>query len=610
MSKPRKKDKIAHFDVAKLKDLLRKMGARPAHFVIPLFLGLAAAGFEAISVGLLIPLANGVIKMDFGFIRELPVFKTLSIKFLSTSSNLSIFFLLVGIVFLTAVIKNVLEYFSSLSIAYQLRKFSDRMRRAIFQRYLSFGKLFFDRTSIGHHEYILTGCTDTIVMNIMGLHEIFSTTFKSMVYVMIMFAISWKLTIIIIIIFPLMNSSLRGIIDKIKSGSVYYTQAHLALSRGIFNALSCIPLVKLYNKEQLERQRFDKSSELVAKWEFSMDKKWRLTKPVTEIGLLIVILLLISFMVFTVMRGQAGRIGSFLVYFYILRRTAEGFRIPSKIKVILASITGPASELLKVFDDKDKFFVPQGNKVFADLKRGIEFNGLSFSYTRGLVVLEEISFFIEKGKMTAVIGPTGVGKTTLINLILRFYDCPPSTVFIDGTDIREFTLESLRDQMALVSQDVLLFNDTLRNNIAYGGNQPVSEENLIDATKKARLYDFVSKLPRGFDTEIGDRGVKLSGGEKQRVSIARALLKDAEILILDEATSSLDTSTERLIQEAIEEAIRGKTTIVIAHRLSTIRNADKIVVIEKGRFVEEGSLTELLEKKGKFYQYWEEQKFY
>lgn len=610
MSKPKQENNTAYLDVAKLKGLLHKMGARPAHFIIPLFLGLLAAGFEAISVGLLIPLANGVIKMDFGFIGELPVFKALSVKFLSTSSNLSIFFLLVGIVFLTAVIKNVLEYFSSLSVAYQLRKFSDRMRRAIFQRYLSFGKLFFDRTSVGHHEYILTGCTNAIVMNIMGLHEIFSTAFKSMVYIVIMFAISWKLTIIIIIILPVMNFSLRWIIDKIKSSSVYYTQAHLALSRGIFNTLSCIPLVKIYNKEQLERQKFDKNSDLVARWEFSMDKKWRLTKPVMEIGLLIVILLLISFMVFTVMRGQAGKIGSFLVYFYILRRTAEGFRIPTKIKVILASITGPATELLKVFDDKDKFFVPEGNKVFADLKRGIEFNGLSFSYIRGLAVLEEVSFFIEKGKMTAIVGPTGVGKTTLINLILRFYDCPPSTIFIDGTDIREFTLKSLRDQMALVSQDVLLFNDTLRNNIAYGGERPVNEENLIDVAKKARLYNFIMKLPKAFDTEIGDRGVKLSGGEKQRVSIARALLKDPEILILDEATSSLDTSTERLIQEAIEEAVRGKTTIVIAHRLSTIRNADKIVVIENGRFVEEGSLTELLEKKGKFYQYWEEQKFY
>lgn len=164
--------------------------------------------------------------------------------------------------------------------------------------------------------------------------------------------------------------------------------------------------------------------------------------------------------------------------------------------------------------------------------------------------------------------------------------------------------------MALVSQDILLFNDTLRHNITYGMVGPVSEERLIDVAKKARLYDFILRLPKGFDTEIGDRGVKLSGGEKQRVSIARALFKDYEILILDEATSSLDTRTERLIQEAIEEAVKGRTTIVIAHRLSTIRNADKIVVVENGRFVEEGSLAELLEKKGKFYQYWEEQKFY
>jgi len=191
---------------------------------------------------------------------------------------------------------------------------------------------------------------------------------------------------------------------------------------------------------------------------------------------------------------------------------------------------------------------------------------------------------------------------------MRYYDCPPGTIILDDKDIRDFSLPSLLDHIALVSQETFLFNESLRYNITYGLAE-VSEEQLQDTVERARLSEFVQSLPKGLDTLIGDRGVQLSGGEKQRVSIARALLKGAEILILDEATSSLDTKTEKLIQEAIDEAVRGRTTIVIAHRLSTIQHADHIVVIEQGRCLEQGALEELLAKKGTFYELWEEQKF-
>lgn len=595
-----------------IKELLYKLNVRPAHFIIPLFLGLLVAVFEGISAGLLVPLARGVIKMDFGFVRELPIFRNVVLRFvqLPLSSNLFIFIMLVGVIFLAAIIRHIMQYLSSLSVCYQMTQFSNRLRKAIFSRYLSFGKLFFDRTNIGHLDYVLVQCAHIIIRHCMVLHDVFSNTFMFLVYIIIMFAISWKLTVFVIIVFPILNYSLKWLIKKIGKTSESYTKAHMALSRKIFNTLSCIPLVKAYTRDEEERREFDKASDLAAEWDFSMEKKLQLIRPVQEIILLIAILSLISFMAFMVLKGQSDKIGSFLVYFYILRRASGGFQIPNQTRVLVATISGPASELLKVFDDKRKFFVPEGDKAFGGLRRKIELNHLNFSYMEGLPILEDLSLSIEKGKLTAIVGPTGVGKTTLISLIMRFYDCPPSTIFIDGVDIREFTLKSLIRQMALVSQDILLFNDTLWNNITYGIDGPISEDKLIDVVKKARLYDFIMKLPKGLDTEIGDRGVKLSGGEKQRTSIARALLKNSEILILDEATSSLDTKTERLIQEAIEEAVRGRTTMVIAHRLSTIRNADKIVVIENGRLIEEGALNELLEKKGKFYQYWEEQKFY
>ncbi|MDD5218937.1 MAG: ATP-binding cassette domain-containing protein, partial [Candidatus Omnitrophica bacterium] len=205
--------------------------------------------------------------------------------------------------------------------------------------------------------------------------------------------------------------------------------------------------------------------------------------------------------------------------------------------------------------------------------------------------------------------PTGSSKTTLINLILRFYDCPPGSIFMDAMDIREYSVKSLMRFMGVVGQDVLLFNESVRFNMTYGLERSFTDEELLDAARKARLDEFIRGLPKGLHTVIGERGIQLSGGERQRLSIARVFLKEPDILLLDEATNSLDSLTERLIQEAVDNAIQGRTALVIAHRLSTISHADQIIVLDHGSVVEQGSLQNLLAQKGKFWQYWEAQKF-
>jgi len=243
---------------------------------------------------------------------------------------------------------------------------------------------------------------------------------------------------------------------------------------------------------------------------------------------------------------------------------------------------------------------PQNPVAVSEGSHQLNFDNVSFRYVSEDPVLQNINMDVKPGEIIALVGTSGGGKTSLVNLIPRFYDVTGGAVKIDGTDIRQLSLASLREMIAIVTQEPILFNDTIRHNIAYG-RPDASEQEIHAAAKAAYIYDFASQLPNGFDTIIGELGGRLSGGEKQRMCIARALLKDAPILILDEATSSLDTESERLVQQALENLMKGRTSFVIAHRLSTISFASRIVVISGGRIVEEGNHEELLSRKGEYY---------
>jgi subfamily B ATP-binding cassette protein MsbA len=236
------------------------------------------------------------------------------------------------------------------------------------------------------------------------------------------------------------------------------------------------------------------------------------------------------------------------------------------------------------------------------LKQAIEFVSVDFGYDPAELVLHNISLTIERGKMTALVGSSGAGKSTLADLIPRFYDPTQGKILIDGVDLREFEINSLRRKLAVVSQDTFIFNTSIRNNIAYALEE-VDEVAIREAAQLANALEFIEEMPEGFETQLGDRGVRLSGGQRQRIAIARALLRDPDILILDEATSALDSVSERLIQESLEKLSVGRTVIAIAHRLSTIVRADKVVVLEQGRIVEQGGYQELLEQQGKLWHY-------
>ena len=253
-----------------------------------------------------------------------------------------------------------------------------------------------------------------------------------------------------------------------------------------------------------------------------------------------------------------------------------------------------------------KFSVPRSSPIretgnWDEFRHTIKFRDVRFEYLPEQTTLDGISFTLLPGEVLALVGSSGVGKTTLVNLLPRFYDVTGGSVEIDGVDIRDFKLRSLRDKIAMVTQDVILFNDTIRTNIAYG-NPKASGDDIHAAARAALVDGFVSGLPEGYETVIGERGLRLSGGERQRISIARALLKDAPILILDEATSSLDAESESLVQRALQNLMEGRTTIVIAHRLSTVRGADRILVLSDGRIREQGTHEELIVRRGLYWK--------
>jgi len=516
--------------------------------------------------------------------------------------------ILIVLIFLTVLLKNITLYFSRIMTLYQVRKFSNDLRQRIYEKYLSFGKAFFDQNSSGQLHQILVAYTNQIAVEVQVLSMGFLYVFSILGYLVAMFYVSWQLSLFALPVFPLAVLFAQWIIRKIQKTSTEFATAFSSMGKKIANALSCIALIKANSTEERERKWFQFVSDRIMRLQWSIDRKQVFVQPAQETIMMTMVLLMVGFVAFLVAKEQTGHVAGFLVYFVMLRRVMFFFTQLSSIYTSLTTAYGPAKEISKVFDPRGKPFIRNGDVVFAGLKEKIEFKNVSFSYPSGNIVLRGLSCAFEKKRMTAIVGPSGSGKTTLAHLMIRFYDAVSGEILFDGLDIRTYRLDTLHAQIGFVSQEVDIFNASIRINLGYGLPNEPTEFMILEALKKAKLYEFVMSLPHKLDEDVGDRGVKLSGGEKQRLSLARVILKNPEIVILDEATSSLDSVTERLVQDAIEETIKDKTAIVIAHRLSTIQHADKIMLLKEGRIAEAGGLKELLELKGEFYRYWSAQK--
>jgi len=595
----------------KAKNFFIKMDVKIYQLIIPIILAFIASALDGLSISLLVPLIKGVIDRDFSFLEDVPILNNLLDLFPSifSSPDFSSFIFILSLIFSATLLKQVILYINTLIIGYRTRKITHNVRKIIFNRYMNFGKKFFDKNNTGYLQMVLMGHTQIISDLVNSITDLINWFTQITIYFILMMIISIKMTLVLLIFFPVYKYSLEWIIKKIKKTSKFAIEAGKNLNKKVFNVLSCIPLIKIYNNEEKEKEKFSQMSQETIKWDFSMQKKMALIGPIRNTISLITISILVLIMTYLALKTGSGGLSFFIVYFYLFKKINDMMGGFSNFKSRFAQQSATLEELKKMLDNKDKFLISSGSKEFKGLKNKIEFKNLNFFYDKEVPVLKNINFTVEKGKITAIVGHTGSGKTTIVNLLLGLYEVNPKSIFIDGIDIKEFDIKSLRKHMSVVTQEIFLFNDTVRKNIIYGSKRKVEDKEIIKVLKEARLDDFVKRLPEGINTFIGDRGVKLSGGEKQRISIARALLKGSEIIILDEATSSLDSTTEKLIQDAINSAIKERTGIVIAHRLSTIKNADKIIVLENGKVIEQGKLKDLIAKKRKFYEYWKEQKF-
>jgi subfamily B ATP-binding cassette protein MsbA len=407
----------------------------------------------------------------------------------------------------------------------------------------------------------------------------------------------WKLAVITLLIFSFVIIPIKEFGKRLRKFSRKSQQRMGSITTFLHETIAGNRIVKAFNMEEYEKRRFAEENNRFFKILFKRVKLRALSQPLMEVigGIGVAIIIWVGG--YRVIQGEMtpGNFFSFMTGLFMLYAPIRDL---SKVNLEVQEGLAAAARVFELLDTTPDIKDEEEALPLPPISNGVDFQEVTFKYGEE-AVLRDISLHVKVGEVIALVGMSGAGKTSLVNLLPRFYDVEKGQILIDGCDIRKVTVKSLRDQIALVTQQTILFNDTVRNNIAYG-NLACSDQEIIEAAKAANAHDFVRKFPQGYETIIGEQGVKLSGGERQRLSIARALLKNAPILILDEATSSLDSDSETEVQRAMERLMEGRTVFVIAHRLSTIRNANRIVVLSDGQIVEQGTHEELMVLHGEY----------
>ncbi|MDJ0531337.1 MAG: ABC transporter ATP-binding protein [Xenococcaceae cyanobacterium MO_207.B15] len=555
--------------------------------------------FNGLSTVILIPLLVVLLGQGQDQITppEQPLLKRIFSLFDGFEGEQKIFVMLSSIV-LAIFLKNATNYCGGLLASYYTKYLVKRIKLEGIKILLEVSMEFYTKNQVGDLMAMINREVNRSANAIKNVITIFLTCISILTFIYFLLLISWQLTIVATLLLGFVSLLNQYIIKKSKEFGRRLSEQSRQYTRKMLEILTGIRLIKLVANEDREDKSITELIEKNEKIQLQSQEITSLVGPINEMSgiITIIALVLISPYLFSNSIQEFGK--DLVAYLFLLFRLIPLIGKLNTSRTQLANNLASVNIILDFLDRKNKLFLNSGKLELQKITEGITFNQVSFSYPNSKdLVLQNINLEIPKGKTVALVGASGAGKSTIADLVPRFYDPIKGEILIDGIDLRDYDIKSVRRAMGVVSQDTFSFNNSVRYNISYG-LENVAEESLIEATKRANAYEFIIKLPQGFDTNIGERGVMLSGGQRQRIAIARALLRNPDILILDEATSALDTVSETLVQQAIDKLCSNRTTLVIAHRLSTIQQADMIVVLDRGKIVEQGSHPELLNKGG------------
>lgn len=592
---------------------MRLLGfARPIRkYAIPYFFySLFYALFNSLTFLLIMPILKTMFDADYTFVyvEKLPPLafnqEYLTALFNFTYSHLfneynpeNVLLLLAIVTIFVSLLSNLFRYMGALTVENMRTRTLQRMRNEMFSKVVDMNVGYFSDQRKGDIISKITSDVGVVQFCITNTLQVaFREPFLIIGYTVMMVAISWELALFSVLFLPVVALIIGSIVKRLRHPARTSQQRMGELVSTLDESLSGIKVIKSYNATGYVKQKFYDLSEDLARLTLSMARRQQLASPMSEflgISAVGVILVFGGSLVFKDALSPEGFIAFIAMFSQITRPVRTFIDQFSNINQGIAA----GERIFSIIDAQSEIQDKPGAIELDGLKDKIEFRDIHFSYDGSREVIEGISFEIKRGETVALVGPSGGGKSTLSELIPRFYDVKAGDILIDGVSVRDYTQDSLRAHMSVVAQDTVLFNDTIEGNIAMGKAGATHEE-IVEAARIANADCFIQEAPEGYQTNIGDRGVKLSGGQRQRLSIARAVLKNPEILILDEATSALDTESEKLVQDALNKLLVGRTSVVIAHRLSTIHNADKIIVVDHGRVAEQGTHTELLAKGG------------
>lgn len=563
----------------------------------------ASAVLDAFSLALLIPFLNTLFDQPPITVggNKLSTLLSHTIGFLldpndKMGSLRNVIFIVIGLILL----KNFLSWIAG-QLGASLQEYVTRdLRNAVYDHIAHLPLSFFQKTKTG--QILSRVITDTAETRLVLTQIVTSSLQNSALvisYFVFLFMISAKLTLMALIIVPVLGGTLAPLLKKLRKGNRRKGNQHGEMTSVVQESVSGIRLVKSFGAENVEIGRFGQASNRYAHLTVKLTRLSQLAGPVTEVVGTTVATALLWFGARQVLIDHELSGADLIAFLLYALRMLQPVKALSQLPTTAQSSFAAAERLFEILDAPSEQQTDTGTRDSASFDKEIAFEDVSFAYSEA-PVLSHVSFHARKGEIVALVGASGAGKSTLVDLIPRFYEIEHGRITIDGVDTRSLKLPALRSLTGIVSQDTVLFNDSVRNNIAYGTDRTYTDAEVEAAARAANAHSFIEELPDGYHTMLGERGTRLSGGQRQRLAIARALLRDPPILILDEATSALDTESERLVQEAVDRLLEGRTVFVIAHRLSTIVHADQILVLERGEIVERGTHAELLHAGGAY----------